>query len=147
MSRLATIIFVFALLLAGCASPTAPVTPQPFRKIVTYSEFGEVLREGKGRKMMLVFYADWEMGGVRMKAEVFTRPDVIKALQPLVVAEVDLTKDDGNSRSIKHTAEVYGPPALLFLNEDSTRWKVVYGLQTPQQLIAIIQKFKSSSRR
>lgn len=89
----------------------------PFEKIEGIKGFNEVV-EAKGEQvMMLDFTADWCVDCKLMDKYVFSRKDVKALMEPMKLVTSDVTKNtQEDKRLLKHFG-LYGPPAILFFDQ------------------------------
>jgi thiol:disulfide interchange protein DsbD len=101
-----------------------------FIPIKNLSELNQALAKARqsGRGAMLDFYADWCISCVAMDQNVFTKPEVQAALEPLLLMRVDLTEDSAAKELLLKKYGVYGPPTLLFFannGSENTKYRIV----------------------
>lgn len=89
---------------------------QYFTKIHSMQEFNQQLTRAaeKHQLVMLDFYADWCTSCVTMNRNVFSQPDVQKALISFRVLQADVTANDVFDQEIAKQFHVIGPPTILF---------------------------------
>ena len=70
------------------------------------------------RRTMLDFYADWCISCKEMERYAFTNPEVLKALENVITLQTDVTANDKIDSSFMTSLGIYGPPAILFFDEN-----------------------------
>lgn len=99
-------------------SPAPPASfistaPAGHFQTITPAQLPAALEHGKGRPVMLEFYADWCPSCIVWKQTVFSRPDVQQALQPLVLLQIDATELTPETQALLEKYEIAGLPAIL----------------------------------
>ena len=64
--------------------------------------------------MLLDFYADWCISCKVMERNVFSKPDVIQALSPFTLLQIDMTDNTPEQQAMLDELGLFGPPAILF---------------------------------
>ncbi len=95
-----------------------------------------------GRRIMLDYYADWCVDCVKMKKTTFQDPAVVSVLEDHYLAlKVDVTDpNDPGPKSVKKRFGVFGPPAVLFFDQNGSPLKEMsfYGYRKPNEFLALI---------
>jgi len=81
------------------------------------------LSAGEGKLAMLDFYADWCISCKEMEKYAFTHPDVLAALSGVVTLQTDVTANDKIDQQLMSALGIYGPPAILFFDENGKEIK------------------------
>lgn len=68
--------------------------------------------------VMLDFYADWCVVCKEMEAYTFSDDKVLPLLNNFVLLQADVTKNDEVDRELLKEFDIYGPPAILFFDND-----------------------------
>jgi thiol:disulfide interchange protein DsbD len=63
---------------------------------------------------MLDFYADWCISCKVMERNVFSDPQVIQALSPYTLLQIDMTDNTPAQQALLDELGLFGPPAILF---------------------------------
>ena len=117
----------------------APIKAQhkKFEKITSIDELNAILAESKGQKVMVDFYADWCTACKELEAKTFSDENVKTAMDNYVLVQVNLTANDEAARAISAKFGIFGPPAILFFDENGTRQKDadIVGFKEPQEFI------------
>ncbi len=88
------------------------------------SESEEVIRNNirqaqqNGQPVILDFYADWCISCKVMERQVFSKPDVVEALQPFRRLQIDMTDNTPGQQALLDELGLFGPPAILFYGAD-----------------------------
>src|SRR5690554_3483193 len=67
-----------------------------------------------GQPVMLDFYADWCISCKVMERNVFSKQDVIQALEPYTLLQIDMTDNTRAQQALLDELGLFGPPATLF---------------------------------
>lgn len=122
----------------------APIKAQhkKFEKITSIDELNAILTESKGKKVMVDFYADWCTACKELEAKTFSDENVKTAMDDYVLVQVNLTANDEAARAITAKFGIFGPPAILFFDENGTRQKEadIVGFKEPQEFIKHLGK-------
>lgn len=97
----------------------------PFNYVTNLEEFNKALAEAKAnaKPVMLDFYADWCIACKEMEAYTFSDPEVHQALSQFTLLKIDVTKNNEDDKAFLKAFDLFGPPAILFFNTDSTEIK------------------------
>lgn len=97
----------------------------PFKEIDNLDDLDKELMQAKteGRYVMLDFYADWCVVCDEMETYTFSDPDVQKTLKPVVLLKLDVTENNHDDKAFLKRFNLFGPPAILFFNKDSSEVK------------------------
>ncbi|MGQ7300182.1 protein-disulfide reductase DsbD [Marinobacter nauticus] len=68
----------------------------------------------RGQPVMLDFYADWCISCKVMERNVFSDPQVIQALSPYTLLQIDMTDNTPAQQALLDELGLFGPPAILF---------------------------------
>jgi thiol:disulfide interchange protein DsbD len=87
--------------------------------------------------VMLDFYADWCISCKEMEVNTFANGKVSKQLKQLVLVQADVTANSPENQALLKKFGLYGPPGILFFNQDSEEQKDqrVIGYMSPQRFI------------
>lgn len=87
-----------------------------FQRVEQPAEIRDMLRQAReqGRPVVLDFYADWCISCKVMERNVFSKPDVIQALGPYNLLQIDMTDNTPEQQALLNELGLFGPPAILF---------------------------------
>ncbi|HEX5670359.1 MAG TPA: protein-disulfide reductase DsbD, partial [Sulfuricurvum sp.] len=108
-----------------------------FEKITSIEELDAILAENKGTKVMVDFYADWCTSCKEFEKITFS-DDLVKAqMDKLVLVQVDVTANDTAAKAFTHKYGIFGPPAILFFDEDGhlENNKTIVGFKEPKDFL------------
>lgn len=108
-----------------------------FEKITSIEELDAILAENKGKKVMVDFYADWCTACKELEEKTFSNDTVKTAMDNYVLVQVDLTANDEAAKAISTKYGIFGPPAILFFDENGERVKSadIVGFKEPQEFL------------
>ncbi len=106
-------------------SNLATVETLPFSYVVSLEELDKELQQAKSdnKPVMLDFYADWCVVCNEMESYTFSDPSVREALNQFTLLKVDVTKNNNLDKAFLKQFDLFGPPAILFFNTNSTEIK------------------------
>lgn len=136
---LGLVVLVYGLVLVVAATQGSGTVLKPFNgsyvsesktglqfKIVSnLAELDSQLNIAKsdGKTVMLDFYADWCVVCHEMEAYTFSDVAVQKTLENVVLLKVDVTKNNDDDKAFLKRFDLFGPPAILFFNQNATEIK------------------------
>lgn len=143
--------------MAGAKNPLHPLNPflpsqtataasvsqhKKFERITSVEELDAILAENKGKKVMVDFYADWCTACKELEEKTFSDESVKRAMDNYVLVQVNLTANDEAARAISAKFGIFGPPAILFFDENGDRQKEsdIVGFKEPQEFIKHLGK-------
>lgn len=143
--------------MAGAKDPLHPLNPflpsqaqnvaeaaqhKKFEKITSIEELDAILAESKGKKVMVDFYADWCTACKELEEKTFSDENVKTAMDSYVLVQVNLTANDDAAKAISSKYGIFGPPAILFFDENGIRQKNadIIGFKEPQEFIKLLGK-------
>jgi len=112
-----------------------------FQSIQSIDELDAILKDAKGKKIMLDFAAKWCTSCKELDEITFKDTAVINKLSDYVLIRADLTDNTQEEKALAKKYAIFGPPAILFFNENGTlrEDKKVIGYKSPQEFLNIIQ--------
>lgn len=119
---------------SGASNPLEPlsstqdriedVSASPFKKTITsLNEIPPLLASQDHRPIMLDFYADWCISCKVLEEEVFKATDVHPYLKQVQLVRVDVTKNTPENKAFMAHFSVFGPPSIIFLDENGNERK------------------------
>jgi thioredoxin:protein disulfide reductase len=119
----------------------------PFKMISNLADLDKELIQAKteGKTVMLDFYADWCVTCHEMEDYTFSDPVVQKTLQSLTLLKIDVTKNNDDDKAFLKNFELFGPPAILFFNNDSKEIKShrLVGFVNAEQFVKHVNQAQS----
>jgi len=156
----AVIVFIYSLaifmgVLAGSSSLIKPLgflvpsttmqggvvqdtdTHKSFTKVTSIAELDKLLAENKGKKVLLDFYADWCTACKELEHVTFANVDVKNKMDEFVLIQADVTLNGENEKALSSKYGVFGPPALIFFDENSEvlSSKTIIGFIEPAEFL------------
>ena len=95
-------------------SDTLKSKNQPQWKKYTVREVEKAKKQG--RPVIIDFYADWCLSCVELNELTFSRPEIIEQSRKFIMLKVDATSPSKELKKITDRYEVYGLPAIIFIN-------------------------------
>ena len=94
---------------------------------------------------MLDFYADWCIECKQMEAHTFSKLSVQEILQDINLLKADVTKNNDSDKILLKHFGLFGPPAIIFFNQQSEEIKShrLIGFFKPENFIEHIKQVKS----
>jgi len=123
------------------ASASAPKHLE-FSKVTSISELDALLEKNKGKKIMVDFYADWCTSCKELEEITFENSSVINKMGEFVLIQADITANTQSEKDLSSKYGVFGPPALLFFDENG-EWrksKTVVGYIEPEPFLEHLSK-------
>lgn len=110
--------FTVASTASGSVAPAA-ADHAPFRRVEDPAQVRAMLQQAslEGQPVMLDFYADWCISCKVMERNVFSKPEVIQALAPYTLLQIDMTDNTPAQQALLDELGLFGPPAILFYNQ------------------------------
>ena len=109
--------WIVSPVLPALGSNTSTVSPAShaiqFQRVRNVSELDAALRSA-GRPVMLDFYADWCVSCKEMEHDTFSDPRVGARLGPVLLLQVDVTRNTPEDRELLKRFNLFGPPGILF---------------------------------
>lgn len=99
----------------------------------------------QGRPVILDFYADWCISCKVMERKVFSQPDVINAMEPYTLLQIDVTDNTPEQQALLEELGLFGPPAILFYDprgEEATALRVL-GEMNQSEFMAHLDRAES----
>jgi thiol:disulfide interchange protein DsbD len=108
-----------------------------FKVVKSVSELDAVLAQNKGKKILLDFSAKWCTACKELEETTFTDADVKTKMFEFVLVRADVTDNTAKEKELTKKYGLFGPPALLFFDENSEliNAKTVIGYIEPEPFL------------
>lgn len=90
-----------------------------FTTIYSIDELNAILDKKHSKKILLDFSAKWCVSCEELDKFTFTDPQVKKILKDFILIRADLTKNSLEGKMLSKKYGVFGPPVILFFDENS----------------------------
>jgi len=93
-----------------------------FKRLESPDDIRDEIRQAgrEGTPVMLDFYADWCISCKVMERNVFSDGNVIQALAPYKLLQLDMTDNTPAQQALLEELGLFGPPAILFYGNNGT---------------------------
>lgn len=124
-------------------SPAA-TAHKAFEKITSIEELDAILLENKGKRVMVDFYADWCTSCKEFEEITFSDESVQSEMDKFVLVQVNVTANDAASKAISKKYGIFGPPAILFFDEEGhlENDKTIIGFKEPKEFLEHLKGVK-----
>ncbi len=115
-----------------------------FQKITSIEQLDAILAENKGKRVLVDFYADWCTACKEFESRTFSDEQVKGAMDKFVMVQVNLTANDDAAKKISSKYGIFGPPAILFFDEQGNRLKNedIVGFKEPKEFLNHLGEIK-----
>jgi len=113
-----------------------------FQTITSLEELDTILKNSKGKKVMLDFYADWCVACKELEHNTFSDPAVKAKFSEFVLVQADVTANGEKEKALSKKYGVFGPPAILFFDESGKllKGRTIIGYQDPEAFLEHLNK-------
>ena len=150
-------LFIYALALfigafSGSTSYTTPLdkigstsqvvstkkeTQLEFRVIHSIEELDKVLKDNKGKKVLVDFSAKWCTSCKEYEEITFKDTNVVSKMKEFVLVRADMSANSDKEKALAKKYGVFGPPVIIFFNEEG-KWlkdKTIVGYLEPKRFL------------
>jgi thiol:disulfide interchange protein DsbD len=92
--------------------------------ITNLDELNDIIANQDTRPIVLDLYADWCVSCKVLEA-MFVAPDVSPLLNQVQLIRVDVTKNSAQNQALMQKFQLFGPPSLVFLDQDGNERKTL----------------------
>ncbi|MDF1876943.1 protein-disulfide reductase DsbD [Sulfurimonas sp. SAG-AH-194-L11] len=109
-----------------------------FEVVHSIEELDAILAANKGKKILLDFAADWCTSCKELEEITFADADVKAKMSEFVLVRADVTKNTQKEKLLSKKYGVFGPPALIFFDENGEvkKAKTIIGFIAPDEFLA-----------
>ncbi len=87
-----------------------------FIKIHSITKLDDIIKQNRGKKIMLDFYADWCTSCKELEHNTFSDSEVKKELSDYILIQADITKNTEDEKALSKKFDIFGPPAIIFFD-------------------------------
>lgn len=108
-----------------------------FIKITSIKELDDLLAKNIGKKIILDFYADWCVACKELDEITFSDENIKEKMDDFVLIQADVTKNQEDQKDLSAKYRVFGPPAMIFFNQDGEvmKSKTLVGFIKPSEFL------------
>jgi len=108
-----------------------------FTEIHSIKELDKELAKHKGKKVLLDFGAEWCTSCKEFTEITFADKDVKEKMHEFVLIRADVTANTDKEKALSKKYGVFGPPAILFFDENSQllKEKTIIGYEGPKEFL------------
>lgn len=113
-----------------------------FIKVTSIDELDALLKKHKGKKIMVDFYADWCTSCKELEEITFNDSAILSKMDEFILIQADITANTQNEKDLSKKYGVFGPPTLLFFDENG-EWrksKTIVGYIEPESFLKHLNK-------
>lgn len=92
--------------------------------ITNLDELNNIIANQDTRPIVLDLYADWCVS-CRVLEEMFVAPDVLPLIKKVQLIRVDVTKNSAQNQALMQHFHLFGPPSLVFLDQEGNERKAL----------------------
>lgn len=108
-----------------------------FIKVTSIKELDDLLAKNIGKKVILDFYADWCVACKELDEITFSDENIKEKMDKFVLIRADVTKNQEDQKDLSAKYGVFGPPAMIFFDEDGNvmKSKSLVGFIKPSEFL------------
>jgi len=103
------------LRVAAAGAPAGPGVA--FQRVANSAELDAAISAGKGKTLMLDFYADWCVSCKEMERYTFSDPGVQARLAGMIKIQADVTANTAEHKELLKRFRLFGPPGIVFFDQ------------------------------
>jgi len=113
-----------------------------FTVVKSIEQLDTVLEKNRGKKILLDFSAEWCVACKEFDEITFADEKVKAKMNEFVLVRADVTDNGENEKTLSQKYGVFGPPAILFFDEESNvqKSKTVIGFVDPDDFLLHLEK-------
>jgi len=113
-----------------------------FSVVHSVAELDKILNANKSKRVLVDFSAEWCTSCKEFEEITFKDSAVIKKMQEFVLVRADVTKNGDDEKKLSQKYGVFGPPAILFFDENHQlqKSKTVIGFMEPEEFLQQLNK-------
>lgn len=117
----------------------------PFIRVKNTAELDARIDGGKGKIVMLDFYADWCTSCKEMELFTFSDKGVQQALKDAILLQADVTANTPEDLALLQRFNLFGPPGIIFFNRNGQEIKPirVVGYEDATNFLATVNRVNS----
>lgn len=126
---------------------SGPMAPPGFTRVGSLAELEAVIRQARGRPVMLDFYADWCVSCKEMERFTFSDPEVARRMAQMVLVQADVTANSAEHRALLKRFRLFGPPGIIFFDaggRERTDVRVI-GFQNARRFSTVLDSVLAGS--
>ncbi len=117
----------------------------PFQRVKSIAELDAAIANGigtgKGKTIMLDFYADWCTSCKEMEKLTFSDSKVKAALKDTLLLQADVTANNADDQALLKRFNLFGPPGIIFFDKTGAEQKTrVIGYKNAEDFTLILNQ-------
>lgn len=116
-----------------------------FKTIHSNEELDAILKESKGKKVLVDFYADWCASCKEYEHITFMDANVKAKMNEFVLVQADMTSNSEEEKKLMKRFNLFGPPGIVFFDENSQKIEGadIVGYTPPEKFLTLLRKVDS----
>jgi len=113
-----------------------------FEVVHSIAALDTILEKNRGKKILLDFAAEWCVACKELEEITFAHKDVKAKMGEFVLVRADVTKNTQDEKALSKKYGVFGPPAILFFDEELNvkKSKTLIGFIEPDAFLRHLEK-------
>ena len=127
----------------GVSKPAA--SEVSFQRVKSVAELDQRIAAGKGKYVMLDFYADWCVSCKEMERFTFADAKVQAQLKDTILLQADVTANNADDKALLQRFGLFGPPGIILFDRNGKEIKSfrVIGYQPSERFLAELTRAQS----